>query len=128
VSEQKTGSAEAAGVGSNFPFLQGFYLSTQGVSQELRPEAYAQHGYFPLQGFFYTAHFQVQMGVFVTLVRHLRAAQDDQRVVAADIRLCFGMAMKVDVTDAVSAVPKHGIQGAEWLSRHVLKDQYFCHA
>ena len=66
-------------------------------------------------------HFHVQMWVAVALVGHLRPAEHDQGIVAADIRPGFGVAVEIDIADPVPAVSQHRVQRAERLRRHMLK-------
>ena len=102
-------------------------VTTERVRQQLRSEADAEHGTPVIEGVADHAQLVREMRKALGLVDVHRTAQDDQRVVAVDLRLRLRVPREVDVADPEAFAAEVRVEGSENFVGGVLEDEKLGH-
>ena len=103
------------------------HVRAQRGGQQLRAQADAEDGNVALQRFLDGGDLGGQMRKVIRLVHVHRAAEHDEAVVAADVRLLLRLAREIDVADAEAVPAQHGVEQSEGFAGGVLEDEELAH-
>ena len=104
------------------------HVCAERCRQQLCAEADAKNGNLATHCFANCCDLQSEVRVTVYLIHIHRAAQDNQPVVSADVRLRVGVTRKIDVAHAEAGFAQQRIEYAEGLGRRMLENKEFAHA